>query len=147
MKKIFFILLNIIIFFNFTACNTTKKQATEEDFSLVLSINSYELKYNEPLIVQAEFINKTNHAFKITASSKANESLIKIFYYQKNSNPDLSDVSLSIESTLKSKMRISKQQSITDLPIGEYGIFAIVSFYHNEEKITLTTPVYLFNVI
>ena len=148
MKKIFSILLSVLYLafgICFVGC-VGNKQATAQDFSLSIELSTDKLFVNEDLIISAEFVNKTNNSFQVTASTKADESLIKIIYYKKGDIPDVTDITVAKEIVLKRKMVINKSVTLTNLEQGEYEVYALVHFLQNG-SISVYSPIYNFEVL
>ena len=148
MKKLLSILLSII-YFMFSICFAGcvgNKQATAQDFSLSIELSTDKLLANEDLIISAEFVNKTNNSFQVTASTKADESLIKIIYYKKGDIPDVTDITVAKEIVLKRKMVINKSVTLTNLEQGEYEVYALVHFSQNG-SISVYSTIYNFEVL
>ena len=147
MKKIFSILLSVLYLafgICFAGC-VGDKQATAQDFDLTIELSTDKLFVNEDLIISAEFVNKTNNSFQVTASTKADESLIKIIYYKKGDIPDVTDITVAKEIVLKRKMVINKSVTLTNLEQGEYEVYALVHFSQNG-SISVYSPICNFEV-
>ena len=148
MKKLVSIILSVVCLcmgICFVGC-VGDKQATAQDFDLTIELSTDKLFVNEDLIISAEFVNKTNNAFQVTASTKADESLIKIIYYKKGDIPDVTDITVAKEIVLKRKMVINKSVTLTNLEQGEYEVYALVHFSQNG-SISVYSTIYNFEVL
>ena len=148
MKKLVSIILSVVCLcmgICFVGC-VGDKQATAQDFDLTIELSTDKLFVNEDLIISAEFVNKTNNSFQVTASTKADESLIKIIYYKKGDIPDVTDITVAKEIVLKRKMVINKSVTLTNLEQGEYEVYALVHFSQNG-SISVYSTIYNFEVL
>ena len=89
---LFCLLLTLVCFL--CSCSFS---AQKEDFRLSLSMNQTEIKTGGEIVAYAKFENLSSRTLQIVASSEADENLIHIYYYLKDTEPDISDVSLASE--------------------------------------------------
>ena len=123
---LFCLLLTLVCFL--CSCSFS---AQKEDFRLSLSMNQTEIKTGG----------------EIVASSEADENLIHIYYYLKDTEPDISDVSLASETFLKKNASIANEVTLSDLQTGEYQIFPYVGFYQNNNFIGIKSNILNFSVL
>ena len=121
--------------------------AQKEDFRLSLSMNQTEIKTGGEIVAYAKFENLSSRTLQIVASSEADENLIHIYYYLKDTEPDISDVSLASETFLKKNASIANEVTLSDLQTGEYQIFAYVGFYQNNNFIGIKSNILNFSVL
>lgn len=121
--------------------------AQKEDFRLSLSLDQTEIKTGGEIVAYAKFENLSSRTLQIVASSEADENLIHIYYYLKDTEPDISDVSLASETFLKKNASIANEVTLSDLQTGEYQIFAYVGFYQNNNFIGIKSNILNFSVL
>lgn len=146
-KKIFLLLLTCLLSTLSCFLCSCSFSAQKEDFRLSLSLNQTEIKTGGEIVAYAKFENLSSRTLQIVASSKADENLIHIYYYLKDTEPDISDVSLACETSLKKNTSIAKEVTFSDLQAGEYQIFAYVGFYQNNNFIGIKSNILKFSVL
>lgn len=139
---LFCLLLTLVCFL--CSCSFS---AQKEDFRLSLSMNQTEIKTGGEIVAYAKFENLSSRTLQIVASSEADENLIHIYYYLKDTEPDISDVSLASETFLKKNASIANEVTLSDLQTGEYQIFAYVGFYQNNNFIGIKSNILNFSVL
>lgn len=139
---LFCLLLTLVCFL--CSCSFS---AQKEDFRLSLSMNQTEIKTGGEIVAYAKFENLSSRTLLIVASSEADENLIHIYYYLKDTEPDISDVSLASETFLKKNASIANEVTLSDLQTGEYQIFPYVGFYQNNNFIGIKSNILNFSVL
>ena len=139
---LFCLLLTLVCFL--CSCSFS---AQKEDFRLSLSMNQTEIKTGGEIVAYAKFENLSSRTLQIVASSEADENLIHIYYYLKDTEPDISDVSLASETFLKKNASIANEVTLSDLQTGAYQIFPYVGFYQNNNFIGIKSNILNFSVL
>ena len=139
---LFCLLLTLVCFL--CSCSFS---AQKEDFRLSLSLDQTEIKTGGEIVAYAKFENLSSRTLQIVASSEADENLIHIYYYLKDTEPDISDASLASETFLKKNASIANEVTLSDLQTGEYQIFAYVGFYQNNNFIGIKSNILNFSVL
>lgn len=136
MKKIIHVMLFLFLFILY-GCTYPTLSTTDFSLSLELLTND-----GSSVTYQATLKNLTDNRYIVTYSGSSDiDSIINIYCYTGDTEPDFIGVSNGITGVFPQHMIISKMQEFTNLTQADYHVVALVSFIYRDETMTIRSEI------